>query len=200
MGPLPVTVTTVFRELTTVVYYTTHVPAWALLILVVLGLLGLSEWVPRGRRRADLGRERQVFTLVLLVWFAIPFTLGVLAALAIKPALMQTRYWMPLAPPLAILTAMGLIRLAELALGAVVGWRRTPRSGGRVGAGILSFVLAASLLVPTMWADNLSARSLGGHGRNPTGVLKVVQQTRDEVPRDPRRPFSPIRSTPVSPR
>lgn len=179
-GPLPVTIPTVLRELVTVVFYTTHVPAWALAVLVVLGLAGLSDLLPVGGSPA--ASERRAFALVVVIWFAIPFVLGVLAGLAIKPALMQTRYWMPLAPPLAILTAMGLLRLAELATGAL-------RRGGSAARGgvlpIVSFVLAVVVLAPLMWSDNLSTRGPGGHGRNPTGVLKVVQQTRATYPGTP---------------
>jgi mannosyltransferase len=110
--------------------------------------------------RLRVARRYRRLVLIGVIWAVVPMVLSIAAA-AVRPPLLRTRYWMPVVVPLALLAAVGLLVVAELVWRALVA-----RSAGRRTAAVAAAVIVlavvsvhAVLQVPRQ----LSIRAAGGH-------------------------------------
>lgn len=129
------------------------------LVLVALAVVNAAVSSRFGGRYRDLVR-------VAGLWFAIPLAFTIAAAL-VKHQLLRVRYWTPLLPPLAILSAVGVLVAVELVVAAL--HRRPQRSATATyrWARVLTAVVVAVGLVGVTAVGlprQLAIRAADGHG------------------------------------
>ncbi len=128
---------------------------------------------------AALWRGDRALLLIAVAWFAVPFTLETMAAVA-KPPTLRLRYWMPLAAPLALLIGAGIhgiaAALAGLLARAARGLRRSLSTQRLTGAlAVIGVGTAFVVAAPT----TAIVRGPGGHGAMAAvqPVMSVLHRT-----------------------
>ena len=141
--------------------------AWPLLLVPALaGALALWR------------RDRWVL-LIALAWFAVPFTLEAMAAVA-KPPTLRLRYWMPLATPAALLIGAGVHGVAAALASSVARLARGRTrvlTASRLTAGLAAIGVVATVVLaaPTLAV----VRGESGHGSMAVSrpVMAVLART-----------------------
>lgn len=149
-------------------------------ITVVLAAVAVIAVLAGPGLRARYGELVRLAT----IWFAVPL-LGATAIAVLRPNLLRSRYWLPAAPPLAILAVVGALVLAQLAYRGVkssAAGRVVPAATAAVLVALLPLGLLAALTVPV----HRELRQDGGHG---TSVQPLFARLDELLAEDPELPI-----------
>ena len=144
----------------------------AMTLLLVLAAVALPAGViPKGFPVRYRGLVR-----LAGLWALVPLALGVVAAI-LSPNLLQTRYWVPVTAPLAILAALGLLILGEAVVRLVsrqVRAEHPPRVAWL--AGTVVFVVALSGYAVAVLPVQVAIRQEAGHAESVAPMLAELDR------------------------
>ena len=176
-----VSLTTLGRNLLRVLANGVSGPAMAIgAITVVLAAVAVIAVLAGRGLRSRYGEVVRLAT----IWFAVPL-LGSIAIAMVRPNLLRPRYWLPTAPPLALLAVIGALVLAELAYRAVKR-SATGRDLSAATAAVLVALLPLGLLTVLTVPIHRELRQDGGHG---TSVQQLFARLDELLAEDPDLPI-----------
>lgn len=164
--PVPPTVEAALSTLGKVLFSgVAPVPPVAGVMLLSLALLSLLALRRQESRSMIVGTW---------LWLVVPLAGGLIAA-TIHPQFNRVQYLVPLILPFAVLAAIGIAELANLA--RRVGSRRM----GTALAGVVAFALLAVPVI-SMVPGNVAVRAATGHGNTASPVLKIARRLQSKHP------------------
>lgn len=167
---------TIATQFTRGVFLTTSTPAITLVfVLATIGVIGTKRTRP--------------FAVAMLIWLLVPLVME-LGLAVVKTNLFRSRYWVADLPPLAALSGLGLMIVAQAVSGMLARPFRTAAAARNpavtgvralTALTVLAGVLALQGATQATEQTHLRAPT-GHHGENLSSVMRLIDRTRTQYP------------------